>query len=294
MKKHKLSRIIILILLIAFTSLTLYSVVSARTLRLKYGTVPFKGTGMFKVAYISDLNISSAWGADRAFCMIRRVCREGADVLMLNGISAPSLADEIALITGIYTRKELDEKLSKARLRLSERLKEMDLPGGIYATLSEREPAPASEEMDGPVTYLGGYARATVRGSTLNIFGFSPQMAASTNSLRLGNTGSGPMLVMFSSPSYYNQAAIAANDRGGGQSNYFFLSGGTFDGQIKLAGEPLLDRTELKKLYESTDKYGIYSDKSGYRMLLSPGAGTRYLPLRLGTESSAYLMTVGE
>lgn len=292
--KHKASRIIVLILITAFTALTLYSVVSARTLHLKYGTVPFKGTGMFKVAYLSDLNISTSRGADRAFRAIRRVCGEGADVLLINGVSSPSLTDEIGLLTGLLTREDLDAKLVAARLRLNERLRELDLPGGIYATLSENEPPPTNEEMHGPVTYLGGYARATVRGSTLNIFGFSPQMAASTNSLRLGNTGSGPMLVMFSSPVYYNQAALAANSRGGGQSSYFFLCGGTYDGQIKVAGEPLLNRKELKNLYETTDKNGVYSDKSGYRMLLSPGVGTRYLPLRLGTESSAYLMKVGE
>ena len=291
---RKPSRTIILILVIALTAVLLYGVVNARTLRLKYGTVPFKGTGMFKVAYLSDLNISTPWGADRAFRLIKRVCQEGADLLMINGVTAPSLSDEIALLTGIYTQEELDEKLIKARMRLIERLTELELPGGIYATLSEKEPAPTSVEMNGSVTFLGGYARATVRGNTLNIFGFSPQMAASTNSLRLDNTGSGPMLVMFSSPEYYNQAAFAADDRHGGQSSYFFLCGGTYDGQIRVAGKPLLNRATLKKLDEATDKNGVYSDKTGYRMLMSPGVGTRYLPIRLGTQSAGYLIKVGE
>ncbi|MBR4428927.1 MAG: hypothetical protein IKS78_06175 [Clostridia bacterium] len=292
MKKHKLARYIIIILVIALTAVLLYGAVNARTVRLKYGRIAFSGTGMVKVAYISDLNISTRWGASRAYRLIKRVCAEGAEVLLINGIAAPSLTDEIGVLTGILSREEADEKLCAARRHLSELLRELDLPGGVYATLSNREPAPARDEMDGAITYLGGYARAQIRGSTLNIFGFSPQMAASTNSLRLGNTGSGPMLVMFNSPEYYNQAALAAENRGGGRSSYFFLCGGTLDGQIRAAGEPLLSRAFLKKLDAGRDKNGIYADKSGYRMLLSPGAGTRYLPLRLGTQPMAYLIEV--
>ena len=49
-----------------------------------------------------------------------------------------------------------------------------------------------------------------------------------------------------------------------------------------------------KKLDEATDKNGVYSDMSGYRMLMSPGVGTRYLPIRLGTQSAGYLIKIGE
>ena len=294
MKKHRLLRYIVIILVIFLTAAALYGAANARTLRLVYGRVPFAGRGAVRVAYLSDLNISTEWGASRAYRLIKRVCAEGADVLLINGVAAPSLTDEIGVLTGLLTREEADEKLSAARKRLSALLEGLDLPGGVYATLSENEPAPDSEELKGAVTYLGGYARAEVNGNTLNIFGFSPQMAAATNSLRLTNTGSGPMIVMFSSPVYYNQAALAAENRGGGRDSYFFLCGGTFDGQIRVAGEPLLSRALLKKLDAGKDKNGIYADMSGYRMLLSPGAGTRYLPVRIGTRPAGYLMEVGQ
>ncbi len=294
MKKHKASRVFLLILVIALTCAALCGVINARALRVAYLGTPFDRKVGIKLAYVSDLNISSDRDADRAYRMIRRLCEEGAEALLLNGVSAPSLIDEIGVLTGLTTREDVDKKLRAARKRLNMLITDIDLPGGVYATLADNEPAPDAEELAGKTLYLGGYARINVRGRTLDIFGFSPQMAASTNSLRLSNTGTGPMLVMFNSPVYYNQAALAAENRKGGQGNYFFLSGGTLDGQIRVMGEPLMDRALLGKLDEGRDVSGVYADKSGYRMLLSPGAGTRYLPIRLGTRPMGYLIDTGK
>lgn len=226
-----------------------------------------------KLLFISDFNMKNA--ADAANCahLLKKLEPLGADVLLLGGDYA-SGAEGAAAIA------QLSDALARfpAAMGKFAVAGERDEPERLAAAL---EPAGVQLLQDACVTLERG-------GGQLIIAGLNGASGKITPYAELGRYFNGDecVIALAHNPSAYVGVRVA-EARGGGNWADLVLSGHNLGGQIRLFGRTIHSMPEE----ESRTLAGwFYGDD--LPLLVSQGLACRDVPLRLGTRSEVWLITL--
>lgn len=292
-KSHK-GLIFVLSVILLLTGLILYGVINGRTVRVIYGTAPLRNLDYrldgVRILYLSDLKISNESDAADAINLIRRLNELEPDILLIGGdISGDSLLNDLRVRLGIMKSEDVRNGKLAARDKFLLEMNDLSVKYGIYAVNGDGDlPLTQEERARSNIRFLyDETAYVSINGAVLPIYG-----ALSANRFDLGTGNRGAMVVLFHDPSGYKTAALKASERSSDADSYLFLSAHLLGGQTRI-GNWFAHYNDLNREFSAnSNAYGLYSDGSQIRMLISKGIGCEGLPLRIGTAPTAYLITL--
>lgn len=285
---------VFLIIVILLTLAALICTVSAHTVRVRFESVTLPGMSRslsgLKVLYLSDLKIKDESDAKHAVSLVKRLCSDlSPDLLILGGdLTGNGWLDDLQVSVLGKAKNEILSNRAKARNLFLSWIDQVSLPYGKYMVYGDTDLKISPEEERKFSTVLlnrSTYTVATERGSIL-LAGYADYETNSFSRFNYTENAGDPgaVLVISHDPRIYNSATMKA---GSLNRKTLILSAHGLDGQISLFGQKLL-YSEINRTYPA----GFYKNDSGIPMFISAGIGMEGFPLRLGTEPTAYLITL--
>lgn len=242
----------------------------------------FDGT---TILYVSDVDMTGLSGYRSAAALFEKLGRLNPDILILGGDYAnPSLFERI---NGSADASAMAEK----RRKLFSALSDFRAPLGKFAVAGDNDPPDTlAEELSlGGIALLSDSAvRIRAGDASLVIAGLSDHSGGLTNYSALSANCAAKDCVVVAA---HNPASITgiltAEAQDSGTWSDVILTGHTHGGQAVLAGRSLF------KISSAEGRYGVgWSKESGVHVLVSEGLGCETLNFRLGTRSTAHLITL--
>jgi len=271
----KLRALLVILILISLVLLT--GLVNARIVRVKNVELGINGLdsrleGM-TIAFVTDLNISNTADAGRCATLIKRLCGSNPDMLIIGGgLTSPAAGEDIA---------KREEAL---RVFLS-RTSDIRLSCGMYIVYS-------ADDLMIPDSYMSGTGWMILSGGQVKIWRNNTAFAlvgcdGAANSRRLSFTdeGTGMCIVIAHDPAVSKFIPYKTDSKGTPYAD-LILCGKTLGGQISIAGRCLFNESLNREFPDEV------TSSLTIPMLVSKGVGTLSVPLRFGSEPTAYIITL--
>ena len=256
----------------------LYAAVNTHLVRVKTLSYPIEGLdpGLngTRVLFLSDLKIKTERDARHAARLLKRLCADKPDLLIIGG--------DLTEADGDLARSE------RALNAFLDRTKELSCPGGMYIVYGDTDLLIGEDAVRRThFTLLNNQQiKINLRGGSLVLAGYSySENAQVSRGFQFTDEGTGALIVVSHTP---ENGRLVPYRTGADKRPYadLILCGHTLGGQIRLFGKSLL-YTALNEAYPSEE-----ADALGVPMLISRGIGTEKAPFRLFTQPSAYYITL--
>lgn len=243
-----------------------------------------------RILFVSDFKIKDMRGARDAAALMKRLYELSPDIVILGGdYTAYNLGDRLTM-DARDTRHEAQARLKQARQAFFEALKPYNVTGRLFVIEGDGDAEVFGLAEDcalaNAILLRDGIGYVTVRGEPLTIVGAKDYGGTSSYAFK-NVTRAETVIAVTHNPDAY--AALATvTDASGRAVADLILAGHTLGGQLKPFG---INAALLPGSYAGEFVAGHYKH-IGVNMLVSRGVGTEWLPIRLGAQAEAYLITL--
>lgn len=271
-----------------------YGYICAHIVRIEYRNVYIDGLKPgqdgVKILFVSDFKIKDMSGARDAAALVKRLYELEPDIVILGGdYTTYSLTDRLTM-EARDTGHEAQARLRQARQAFFSALKPYNTTGRLFVIEGDDDARIAGLAEDcalgNAILLRDGIGYVTVRGEPLTIVGAKDYGGAGSYAFK-NVTRAETVIAVTHNPDAY--AALATvTDASGRAVADLILAGHTLGGQIKPFG---ISAALLPGGYGGEFVAGHYKH-IGVNMLVSRGIGTEWLPIRIGAQAEAFLITL--
>lgn len=282
-KKTGFKRIVTLSVLLLLCLGLLFSVINARTVRVERRTISVRGKNPdldgLKILFVSDFKISNGRQARHAAKMMRKMTYLEPDLIIIGGdITGRNAIQRILPIFDENAPVDTASALCAARDQFLIGIRDLDIP--VYAVYGD-EDVMMESNVEG-VTFLNDTQTTVYYGNaSIVLAGASDRSSGVSVRSRFNDVNADYNIFIGHDPSYLME--VASTQSWSKRVLYnLALFGHSLGGQVRI-GPVCFMYGDLIKEYENSDVLDM-------KTLFSEGIGTEYLPIRIGTRPTAYLL----
>lgn len=278
---------VVLTLILVFFCVLLYGTVNARIVRVMNVVADVRNLDSrldgYRILYVSDFKISNNAEARQAANLLKKLCKLEPDILIIGGdVTGKNL---IQFARTLFSKDEISavsDELTQARDNFFLKLGALSVPCYIVPGDEDQVMSPETQQLTKVTMLSGSWVDLNVRGASVVIAGAPDYKAGkSINKSDYYDKNADFYLFVSHDPRYLRDISLLKRWDGKPLTD-MALSAHTLGGQVNIAGVHLL-YGDVTESYESSMALDVNT-------LISEGIGTEYLPVRIGTKPTAYLI----